>query len=615
MNGGYVAGREEGDFRIFVSFAGNDNIGGELTDFVERLAAAVDDARGHDHSVVFFSDTSIPRGHAWRKRIDEELAAADLFVPVVSQSFFYSKYCARELAAYLPPGAPAGEPPVDRPILPLFWMDAAEVPDADLQGSLSVLRRPPGEPLLRRMSVSHRDAFDQWLDDLGYRIREYCDARRPPGRHASTLGENAAFRWDRRPPRPLTAYADGVFRVVVGYGDSDNNAGRVDQFVADLRVMYGRVSGRHDREFTFTAVSPSSPNAAVELVRADAYIPLLSPTLLYSAACSRQLSAFLRMYQDTVSLAQVPDDLVYPVVWRKCPWIPVQFNDLQITEIIANAAGKNFHRYQRDQARSPVYDEELEKLARQLDDGAKREDGLERVAPLDLGTTIRAWDRHYPPSTYSLFRVGVTNRNLPHFERDGAFASGRNPDRIRFYTDSVPGWDPYRKDGGDISESQVEREMSRAAKRLRMKRVVPFRDDFCADMMAVGSAEDPHLQLAAGNADIVVLTVDPWLLQHEKMRQVLTSVCTRHAGPRVVVAPLSGQDTDVSDPSARGLFLDHMESSFGACGGEQEFIGGELATVEDFATGVYTVLERWASRSSGSSGGRSFNPGIGDDDG
>jgi|GEM_PF-6597065 len=615
MNGGYVAGRRQGDFRIFISFAGNDNIGGELTAFVERLKKSVDDARGTPDSVVFFSDENIGRGEIWRDRLDREIAAADLFVPVVSQSFFYSKYCARELAAYLALGTPAEEASAGRPIMPLFWMDAAEVPEADLQGNLSILRRPPGERLLRRMLVSDQDAFNDRLDDLGYEIAEYHDTRRPAVRGGAPIGEAAAFRWDRRPAHGRTAYADGVFRIVVGYGENDNSRGLVDRFVTDLRAMYAKVSGRRADEFTFAAVSPSSPTAAAQLTRADAYILLLSPTLLHSAACSRQLSAFLLMYQKTVALSRAPDNLVYPLFWKKCPWLPVQFDPVQIKEINKEiSSDRNFSQYQRNRHKSSVYDEELEKLAGQLDEGAKREDGLERGFPLDVSTRVRAWDRYYSGSTFTLFRVGVTRTALPHFEQDGAFASRREGELVRFYADSVENWDPYRQRGGDLSYSQLDREMFHAAKRLRMRRVEPFRDNFCADMMTVGSADVANLDLSAGEPDLVVLSVDPWLLQHDGMRDVLTSVCARHAGPRVVVAPLSQLDGAVSNDQRRGQFLEHMRNSFGPCGQKQEFIGDGLETVDDFAAGVYAALKKWARRSPGSSGGRSFNPGTGDGD-
>ncbi|MFD8042957.1 toll/interleukin-1 receptor domain-containing protein [Streptomyces chartreusis] len=86
---GYIRSTGRADGKIFLSTAGADT---ELSSQVGRALKLQNFDFFH-----YLHNNTIPRGSDWQERLDQELAASQVFVPLVSASYWRSEWCRREL--------------------------------------------------------------------------------------------------------------------------------------------------------------------------------------------------------------------------------------------------------------------------------------------------------------------------------------------------------------------------------------------------------------------------------------------------------------------------------------------------------------------------------------
>jgi len=77
---------------------------------------------------IFQDVDDIKPGDAWRKKLDRAIQAAQLFIPILTPSFFTSEFCRREAQAFLDYEARAER---DDLVLPIYLIDTPKLDDAN----------------------------------------------------------------------------------------------------------------------------------------------------------------------------------------------------------------------------------------------------------------------------------------------------------------------------------------------------------------------------------------------------------------------------------------------------------------------------------------------------
>ncbi|MEM9628987.1 MAG: SUMF1/EgtB/PvdO family nonheme iron enzyme [Pseudomonadota bacterium] len=98
----------------------DDYLEGGITWLREALEKAVQ-ARTGEPFQIFQDVEDIQLGDRWEKKLDQALAEAQLFIPILTPSFFKSDFCRREAQSFLDYEARAGR---DDLILPLYLIEA-----------------------------------------------------------------------------------------------------------------------------------------------------------------------------------------------------------------------------------------------------------------------------------------------------------------------------------------------------------------------------------------------------------------------------------------------------------------------------------------------------------
>lgn len=87
---GYIRSTGRGHGRIFLSTAGPDNA-------LSREVGRALKLQNFDFFHYVYNNT-IPKGSNWQVRLEQQLAASQVFVPLVSEAYWRSEWCMRELA-------------------------------------------------------------------------------------------------------------------------------------------------------------------------------------------------------------------------------------------------------------------------------------------------------------------------------------------------------------------------------------------------------------------------------------------------------------------------------------------------------------------------------------
>ncbi|HEY1622550.1 MAG TPA: right-handed parallel beta-helix repeat-containing protein [Streptosporangiaceae bacterium] len=109
----------------------DDHDDGQLTAFRTRLSAEVRAQTGREF-LIFQDRADIAWGQNWQQRIEETLDVVTLLVAVITPGFFGSTACREEVALFLERERKLGR---DDLILPVYYIGAREMDDAELRGS------------------------------------------------------------------------------------------------------------------------------------------------------------------------------------------------------------------------------------------------------------------------------------------------------------------------------------------------------------------------------------------------------------------------------------------------------------------------------------------------
>ncbi|MGQ0678660.1 MAG: DUF4143 domain-containing protein [Actinomycetota bacterium] len=176
------------DTALFYSYVHDDDVAEEGR--ITRLARDID-ARyrllfGEELDV--FIDKNLKWGDEWRSRINQGLARATFFVPVVTRRFLQSAECRRELLEFVAAAEQAGT----RYVLPLLFIDPETLDTNDPVGA--ALARHQGTPW-REVSYeepgsgAYRRAVDRLCEQLAERIASMPAGRNHGERADRTPGE------------------------------------------------------------------------------------------------------------------------------------------------------------------------------------------------------------------------------------------------------------------------------------------------------------------------------------------------------------------------------------------------------------------------------------------
>ncbi|HEX2130848.1 MAG TPA: toll/interleukin-1 receptor domain-containing protein [Actinophytocola sp.] len=125
-------------------------------------------------------------GEDWRERIDEELARATFFIPVITPSYFGRPECRRELDLFAHRAVERG---VDALVMPVIWVDFP-----------ALRATPPGDELIE---LVRRFAWQDWTE-LRFAERSSAEYRRAVAELATRL----------------VAASEAAERVPLGSGDA-----------------------------------------------------------------------------------------------------------------------------------------------------------------------------------------------------------------------------------------------------------------------------------------------------------------------------------------------------------------------------------------------------------
>ena len=113
----------------FLSYTRFDDRKGKITQFCRELSEAVQEISGKPF-VIFQDIEGIGLGRRWQDALDEMLDQARFFIPIVTQSFFYSGPCRDELTRFLKIERQAGRQDL---VLPIYWVTSPVIEDDHLK--------------------------------------------------------------------------------------------------------------------------------------------------------------------------------------------------------------------------------------------------------------------------------------------------------------------------------------------------------------------------------------------------------------------------------------------------------------------------------------------------
>jgi hypothetical protein len=108
----------------FMSYAHADDDDGRISAFRDRLSAQTRKVIGEEFP-IFQDCEDIKWGEDWEAQIDESLARVTFFIPIITPSFFRSKYCRDELTGFLEREERLGL----KLILPVYYIETALIDD------------------------------------------------------------------------------------------------------------------------------------------------------------------------------------------------------------------------------------------------------------------------------------------------------------------------------------------------------------------------------------------------------------------------------------------------------------------------------------------------------
>ena len=115
----------------FLSYTRFDDkvLNGGISALREALELAVQARTGKPFN-IFQDVEDISPGDSWQKKLDRAIEAAQLFIPILTPSFFESDFCKGEAEAFLDYEARAGREDL---VLPIYLIDTPKLDDADLR--------------------------------------------------------------------------------------------------------------------------------------------------------------------------------------------------------------------------------------------------------------------------------------------------------------------------------------------------------------------------------------------------------------------------------------------------------------------------------------------------
>ena len=123
----------------FLSYTRFDDkfLNGGISALRKALELAVQARTGKPFNIFQDVDDIAP-GDAWRKKLDRAIEAAQLFIPILTPSFFASEFCRGETEAFLAYEARAGR---DDLVLPIYLIDTPTLDDAAQRAADDLARR------------------------------------------------------------------------------------------------------------------------------------------------------------------------------------------------------------------------------------------------------------------------------------------------------------------------------------------------------------------------------------------------------------------------------------------------------------------------------------------
>jgi TIR domain len=93
---------------------------------------------------LFLDRDSLEWGAAWRERIDEALAGATFFIPIVTPRYFQSQECRKELLKFRAEASRLG---LDQLLLPVYWVTVRELDDEPTDEAMALVAARQREDL------------------------------------------------------------------------------------------------------------------------------------------------------------------------------------------------------------------------------------------------------------------------------------------------------------------------------------------------------------------------------------------------------------------------------------------------------------------------------------
>jgi formylglycine-generating enzyme required for sulfatase activity len=169
----------------FLSYTRFDDnfLNGGISALREALELAVQ-ARTARKFNIFQDVDDIKPGDAWRKKLDRAIEAAQLFIPILTPSFFESEFCRDEAEAFLAYEARAGR---DDLVLPIYLIDTPKLDDDDQRAADDLAKRlyerqyDDWRPLLYRLQHEEiRPRIHELAQAIASSIAKNGQAVQPP---------------------------------------------------------------------------------------------------------------------------------------------------------------------------------------------------------------------------------------------------------------------------------------------------------------------------------------------------------------------------------------------------------------------------------------------------
>lgn len=136
-----------------MSYAHADDDDGRLSELRDKLSAQTQKVIGEEFP-IFQDHEDIKWGQDWEARIKESLAEVTFFIPIITPSFFKSKYCRDELARFLEREERLGL----KLILPVYYIETPQIKDK--------FKRSSDELAQEIASRQYADCRDLIIEDL-----------------------------------------------------------------------------------------------------------------------------------------------------------------------------------------------------------------------------------------------------------------------------------------------------------------------------------------------------------------------------------------------------------------------------------------------------------------